>query len=92
MTIVDAAGAPDSAGTTPAAGLVLHKFVKNDSWRGALTADAAGGNLPNTGSPWIHSKEVLVSPGDRRTGASSVQIIKGISERGYFLFPISDDV
>jgi hypothetical protein len=74
-----------------AAGLLLHKFVKVDSWRGALTPDASGGNLPTTGSAWIYAKAVLVSPSDRRVGATSLQITNGVAERGYFLFPISDD-
>jgi hypothetical protein len=91
MTIVGAERPPSEApGVEP--GLVLHKFVKNDSWRAALTTDATGENLPHTGSAWIYEKEVLVSPGDRRVGATSLQIAKGVSERGFFLFPISDDV
>ena len=71
--------------------VLLHKFVKADSWRGALSTDAAGANLPLHGSPWIYSKEVLVSPSDRRTGASSAEILRVVAERGYFLLPISDD-
>jgi hypothetical protein len=92
MTIV-APGDPPAAGAATAepAGLLLHKFVKNDSWRGALTPDATGENLPHTGSAWIYAKPVLVSPADRRVGATSIQIAKGVAERGYFLFPISDD-
>jgi hypothetical protein len=92
MTIVPPA-VPAERGAVPAgaAGLLLHKFVKNDSWRGALTADATGENLPRIGSAWIYEKEVLVSPADRRVGASSLQIATSILERGYFLFPISDD-
>ena len=92
MTIVgaaDALPAPEAPAISP--GLLLHKFVKADSWRGALTADATGGNLPRHGSAWIYAKEVLVSPADRRVGATSLQIANGVSERGYFLFPISDD-
>ena len=93
MTIV-AAGDPLAGETPPAEpqGLLLHKFVKNDSWRGALTPDATGENLPRTGSGWIYEKQVLVSPSDRRVGASSLNIANGVSERGYFLFPVSDDV
>jgi hypothetical protein len=91
MTIV-AAPNPLSDSLAADSGLLLHKFVKNDSWRGALTADATGENLPRIGSAWIYQKEVLVSPGDRRVGASSRQIANGVSEHGYFLFPISDDV
>ena len=93
MTIVADADPPqvDAAAMVPP-GLLLHKFIKKDSWRGALTADAAGENLPHTGSAWIYEKEVLVSPSDRRVGASSIEIARGVSERGYFLFPISDDV
>ena len=92
MTIVGAAAA-DQAPETPvaAAGILLHKFVKSDSWRGALSLDASGENLPSHGSAWIYAKEVLVSPSDRRIGATSLQITNGVSERGYFLFPISDD-
>jgi hypothetical protein len=92
MTIVgttDAARAPEAPAA--AGGLLLHKFVKADSWRGALTPDASGGNLPTYGSAWIYAKEVLVSPSDRRVGATSLQIMNGVSERGYFVFPISDD-
>jgi hypothetical protein len=66
--------------------------VKADTWRGALTPDATGANLPRQGSAWIYAKEVVVSPSDRRVGPTSLQITNGISERGYFLFPISDDV
>ena len=83
---------PGGAAEAAATGLLLHKFVKNDSWRGALTADSTGENLPSVGSAWIYEKQVLVSPADRRVGATSLQIATGISERGYFLFPISDDV
>ena len=92
MTVV-AASDPPAGGAAPAGppGLLLHKFVKNDSWRGALTTDATGENLPRTGSAWIYAKQVLVSPADRRVGATSLQIANGVSERGYFLFPISDD-
>jgi hypothetical protein len=92
MSIV-ATSDPQAGGTAPAEapGLLLHKFVKNDSWRGALTPDATGENLPRAGSAWIYEKPVLVSPADRRVGATSIQIAKGVSERGYFLFPISDD-
>jgi hypothetical protein len=92
MTIVggaDALPAPE-APAVPSS-LLLHKFVKGDSWRGALTVDATGGNLPRHGSAWIYAKEVVISPADRRVGATSVQIANGVSERGYFLFPISDD-
>ena len=93
MTIVGAADPPpDREAPAVDAGLLLHKFVKADSWRGALTPDATGENLPRHGSAWIYAKEVLVSPADRRTGATSLQITRGVSERGYFLFPISDDV
>jgi hypothetical protein len=92
MTIVGAAGVlPDAEMPAVAAGLLLHKFVKADSWRGALTTDASGENLPQHGSEWIYSNEVVVSPADRRVGATSLQITRGVSERGYFLFPISDD-
>ena len=78
-------------GPAVAPGLLLHKFVKADSWRGALTTDASGENLPRHGSEWIYEKELVVSPADRRVGATSLQITRGISKRGYFLFPISDD-
>lgn len=91
MTIVAAADPPPGGAAAASPGLLLHKFVKNDSWRGALTADSTGENLPSFGSAWIYEKEVLVSPADRRVGASSLQIANGVSERGYFLFPISDD-
>ena len=92
MTIVEAADAlPAPEAPAVPAGLLLHKFVKADSWRGALTADATGANLPRHGSAWIYAKEVLVSPADRRVGATSLEIASGVSERGYFLFPISDD-
>lgn len=93
MTIVADAEPPQggAAAVDPPA-LLLHKFIKKDSWRGALTANAAGENLPHTGSPWIYEKEVLVSPSDRRVGASSIEIARGVADRGYFLFPISDDV
>ena len=93
MTIVETAIEPPGAKAPGAEeGVLLHKFVKSDSWRGALTADSKGENLPSVGSPWIYQKEVLVSPGDRRVGATSFQIMRGISDRGYFLFPIGDDV
>jgi hypothetical protein len=91
MTIVAAADPLAREGPAAAPGLLLHKFVKADSWRGALTADCSGENLPLHGSPWIYAKEVVVSPADRRVGATSLQIARSISERGYFLFPISDD-
>ena len=92
MAIVESVDAPlDCKGPATAAGLVLHKFVKADSWRGALTPDPSGGNLPQHGSAWLHEKEIRVAPSDRRVGATSLQIMKGVSERGYFLFPISDD-
>ena len=83
---------PEREAPAISAGLLLHKFVKADSWRGALTPDASGENLPRHGSEWIYAKEVLVSPSDRRVGATSQQITNGVSELGYFLFPISDDV
>jgi hypothetical protein len=66
--------------------------VKAESWRGALTPDVTGANLPLHGSAWIYAKEVIVSPSDRRTGATALQITNGVAERGYFLFPIADDV
>jgi hypothetical protein len=95
MTIVGAAEAPPER-ETPApvadAGLLLHKFVKADSWRGALTPDPTGENLPRHGSAWIYAKEVVVSPSDRRVGATPLQIMNAVSAHGYFLFPISDDV
>lgn len=92
MTVVTGSEPPaDGAAPAAAPGLLLHKFVKADSWRGALTSDATGDNLPRSGSAWIYAREVLVSPGDRRVGATSLQIASGVSERGYFLFPISDD-
>ena len=92
MTIVGAADSPPALeAPAVAAGVRLHKFVKADSWRGALTTDASGKNLPQNGSPWIYAKETLVSPSDRRVGATSLQITNGVAERGYFLFPISDD-
>jgi hypothetical protein len=72
MTIVGAANGPpdgETPGVTPG-GLLLHKFVKADSWRGALTTDATGENLPRNGSAWIYAKEVVVSPTDRRVGAT----------------------
>ncbi len=93
MTIVPSAN-PLRPGEVPAvaAGIVLHKFVKADSFRGALTPDSTGENLPLNGSAWIYAKQILVSPTDRRIGATSLQILSGVSARGYFLFPISDDV
>lgn len=93
MTIVGAAEpppAPEAPAVAP--DLLLHKFVKADSWRGALTPDATGENLPRHGSAWIYAKEIVVSPSDRRVGATPLQITNGVSELGYFLFPISDDV
>ncbi len=92
MTIVPAADPlrPDEAPV--AAGIVLHKFVKADSFRGALTPDSTGENLPHNGSAWIYAKQITVSPDDRRVGATSLQIMNGVSARGYFLFPIGDDV
>lgn len=90
--VAAAALPPGDAAAAAEPGLLLHKFVKSDSWRGALTADVTGGNLPRIGSAWIYDKEVLVSPGDRRVGASSLRITTCVSEHGYFLFPISDDV
>ena len=92
MAVVGEAEPAGKEAPAAAPGLVLHKFVKKDSWRGALTTDATGESLPRVGSAWIYEKEVLVSPGDRRVGASSLEIANGIAERGYFLFPISDDV
>jgi hypothetical protein len=92
MTIVEADPPPVDEAPAVVPGLRLHKFVKAESWRGALTPDATGANLPLHGSAWIYAKEVVVSPSDRRTGATALQITNGISERGYFLFPISDDV
>jgi hypothetical protein len=93
MTIVGGADCPPP-GEAPAVapGLLLHKFVKAESWRGALTPDVTGENLPLHGSAWIYAKEVFVSPSDRRVGATALQIMNGVAERGYFLFPISDDV
>jgi hypothetical protein len=91
MTIVAVAAPPEGGVAAAPPGLLLHKFVKDDSWRGALTPDSTGENLPSFGSAWIYEKEVLVSPADRRVGASSLQIANGVSKRGYFLFPISDD-
>jgi hypothetical protein len=86
---------PDSpsGGKQPDApqGVLLHKFVKADTWRGALTSDARGENLPQSGSPWIYEKEVLVTPGDRRVGASSAEIMAAISSRGYIVLAIADD-
>jgi hypothetical protein len=92
MTIVEADPAPADEAPAVAPGLLLHKFVKAESWRGALTPDATGANLPLHGSAWIYAKEVVVRPSDRRPGATALQIANGISERGYFLFPIGDDV
>jgi hypothetical protein len=92
MTIVAAADAlAEEERPAAAPGLLLHKFVKSDSWRGALTTDASGENLPRHGSAWIYANEVVVSPADRRVGATSLEITRSVSERGYFLFPISDD-
>jgi hypothetical protein len=89
MMIVDKAAPAEAPATQEP--MLLHKFVKADSWRGALSSDATGANLPLHGSPWIYSKEVLVSPSDRRTGASSAEILRVVAQRGYFLLPISDD-
>jgi hypothetical protein len=93
MTLVRGPDSPQ-AREAPAIGpgLLLHKFVKAESWRGALTPDPTGANLPLHGSAWIYEKEVIVSPSDRRAGATAVQIADGVSERGYFLLPIADDV
>jgi hypothetical protein len=93
MTLVAATEAPPEreAPASAVPGLLLHKFVKADSWRGALTTDATGENLPRTGSAWIYAKQVTVSPSDRRVGATSGQIARAVSDRGFFLFPISDD-
>jgi hypothetical protein len=92
MTVVTKADSSGIEAPPVAPGLLLHKFVKKDSWRGVLTTDATGETLPRIGSAWVYEKEVLVSPGDRRVGATSLEIANGIAERGYFLFPISDDV
>jgi hypothetical protein len=73
------------------AGLLLHKFVKADTWRGGLTSDVTGQNLPRTGSAWIYEKEVLVSPGDRRSGPTAAQIMAAIDDRGYIVLAIADD-
>jgi hypothetical protein len=93
LTIVANPGSPPVPQPPEAAsGMLLHKFVKADTWRGGLTPDATGGNLPRTGSPWIYEKEVVVSPSDRRAGATPAQITSAIADRGFFLFPIADDV
>jgi hypothetical protein len=94
MTIVAGADPPPDLEAAPVIvpGLLLHKFVKAESWRGALTPDATGANLPLHGSAWIYAKEVVVTPSDRRVGATALQITNGVAERGYFLFPIADDV
>jgi hypothetical protein len=93
MTIVGVANPfPVREAPAVAPDVLLHKFVKADSWRGALTPDATGANLPLHGSRWIYAKEVVVSSTDRRTGVTALQIRNAISDRGFFLFPISDDV
>jgi len=92
LTIVADDGPFPSETPEAATGMLLHKFVKADSWRGGLTADATGGNLPRSGSAWIYEKGVVVSPSDRRAGATPAQIAAAISDRGFFLFPIADDV
>ena len=89
--VADAGDRRKGEAPDPAPGLLLHKFVKADSWRGALTTDVTGENLPQNGSAWIYANEIVVSPSDRRIGATSLQITSGVSARGYFLFPISDD-
>jgi hypothetical protein len=52
LTIV---GPPDSLADPQALdgppGILLHKFVKADTWRGGLTSDVTGQNLPRAGSP-----------------------------------------
>jgi hypothetical protein len=91
MSIIPAEDPPATADKAASPSIVLHKFVKSDSWRGALTPDPKGENLPRHGSPWIYAKDLVVAVGDRRIGATSGEIMKGIAERGYFLLPISDD-
>jgi hypothetical protein len=91
LSILPAADPPAEKDTAASPGIRLHKFVKADSWRGALTPDLAGDNLPVYGSPWIYAKEIVVTVGDRRIGATSGEILKGIADRGYFLLPVSDD-
>jgi hypothetical protein len=91
LTIVSDPG-PSLVPEPPAvAGMLLHKFVKADTWRGGLTPDATGENLPRSGSPWLYEKEVLVSPGDRRVGPTSAQIMRAVSERGFIVLAIADD-
>jgi hypothetical protein len=92
LTIVGDPGSPSGAQPPQAAiGMLLHKFVKADTWRGGLTADATGGNLPRTGSPWIYEKDVLVSSGERRVGPTAAQILRAVSDQGYIVLAIADD-
>jgi hypothetical protein len=92
LTIVGAPDSPaDALRPDGEPGILLHKFVKADTWRGGLTSDVTGENLPRAGSPWIYEKEILVSPGDRRAGPTSAQIMAAIQDRGYIVLAIADD-
>jgi hypothetical protein len=92
LKLIDAPDSPLEANPAEAPqGTLLHKFVKADSWRGGLTKDAKGENLPKSGSPWIYEKEVLVTPGVRRVGATATEILRAIDERGFIVLPVADD-
>jgi hypothetical protein len=88
---IHAAPTSPSKPADPAPGILLHKFVKANSWRGALTTDKSGENLPKSGSAWIYEKELLVSPGDRRIGVTASEIMLAIADHGYIVLPIADD-
>ena len=93
LTIVGTSGSssdPQPSDGSP--GILLHKFVKANAWRGGLTTDPTGQNLPEDGSAWLYEKPVRVLPGDRRSGVTTGQIMKAIADKAYIVLAIADDV
>jgi hypothetical protein len=66
----------------------IHKFIKRDGAGAVLTEDRTGGNLPGGPAGWLYQKAVDIHPDDQaRIGASSREILDGISTDGYFKWP-----
>jgi hypothetical protein len=64
----------------------LCKFISGG--RVAVTNDETGASLPQSKKPWLRIGNINVKLNDQlRVGASPREILGGVRERGYFIWP-----
>lgn len=79
-------GADPGGGLSGESDVKLYKFICGG--RVAVSNDQAGASLPASKKPWVHNGSINVKSSDQpRVGASPKDILDGIRNDGYFVWP-----